>query len=117
MQTDIQNVRDCTGYNGKQSKYHYVDSHGLARNYLLEQQVQQQKQNDKLFTIPTILINDVRYSGGLKCSKLSNLTSAACPVVNALCHAFADTAKPPACKKDFNWYAIETNFEYFCLVL
>ena len=106
VQADIQNVRDCTGddLNGVSSKYDYTDKKGLKRNYVLEAEIQQQK-DDNVFTIPTILINDFPYRGGFKCSKPPNLKSAdSCPVLNAVCKAFTDAKKPPACKTDFCWY-------------
>lgn len=102
---DIQQVRDCTGYGDKPSKYAYTDHSGLTRNYVLEQEIQQQK-DDNVFTIPTILINDFPYRGGFKCSKPPNLKSAdSCPVLNAVCKAFTDDKRPPACKTDFCWYS------------
>lgn len=102
-QDDIQNVRDCTGYGTKASKYDYKDG-DLTRNSVLEQEIQQQK-DDNVFTIPTILINDFPYRGGFKCSKPPNLKTAdSCPVLNAVCKAFADEKKPPACDPNFCWY-------------
>ena len=112
VQTNIQNVRDCTGDDGVTagltSKYDYKDPKtGMRRNRVLDAEIQQQK-DDNVFTIPTILINDFPYRGGFKCAKPPNLNSAdSCPVLNAVCKAFTDDKRPPACKTDFCWYSTD----------
>ena len=109
VQTDIQNVRKCTGNDGStvgpNSDYDYKDpTTGLTRNTVLDAEIKQQK-DDNVFTIPTILIKDFPYRGGFKCSRPPNLQqSGSCPVLNALCTSFVDAKKPPACKTDFCWY-------------
>jgi len=94
-QVDINNVRKCTG-----SLYDYKDKAGTTRNFLLDQEVRQQRE-DNIFTIPTIIINNEPYRGGYTCPHPPQL--ATCGVLSAVCSAFIDGMEPPACRNDYCW--------------
>ena len=95
MQTDINNVRKCTG-----TLYDYTGKYGRKRNALLDQQLRQQRE-DNIFTIPTIIINNEPYRGGYTCPHPPQL--ATCGVLSAVCSAFVDGKEPPACRTDYCW--------------
>jgi hypothetical protein len=102
LQTDIQKVRTCTRTESNPASiydYRTPISH-VKRNYLLDAEIQAQK-DDNIFTIPSIIINDFPYRGGMKCGYPPSLDS--CPVVKAVCSAFKDDLLPPACKPDYCW--------------
>merc|ERR1712032_231789 len=93
-QADINNVRKCTG-----SIYDYTDKNGRTRNFLLEQEVRQQRE-DNIFTIPTIIINNEPYRGGYTCPHPPQL--ATCGVLSAVCSAFVDGNCKNITAPDFN---------------
>ena len=99
MQTDINNVRKCTGYGASPSIYDY-QKNKRTRNVLLDAELKQQ-QDDDIFTIPTIIINDEPYRGGYTCPHPPNLAS--CGVLSAVCSAYTDGKEPPACGRDYCW--------------
>ena len=99
MQTDINNVRKCTG-----TLYDYTDKNGRTRNFLLEQEVRQQRE-DNIFTIPTIIINNEPYRGGYTCPHPPQLAS--CGVLSAVCSAFVNGKEPPACRTDYCWDQVD----------
>ena len=99
MQTDINNVRKCTGYGASPSIYDY-QKNKRTRNVLLDAELKQQ-QDDDIFTIPTIIINNEPYRGGYTCPHPPQLAS--CGVLSAVCSAFVDGKEPPACRTDYCW--------------
>lgn len=98
-QNDIDNVRKCTG-----TLYDYTDKGGVKRNFLLDQEVRQQRE-DNIFTIPTIIISNEPYRGGYTCPHPPQLAS--CGVLSAVCSAFVDGLEPPACKSDYCWNQLD----------
>ena len=95
MQTDINDVRKCTG-----TLYDHTDKYGRTRNFLLDAELRQQRE-DNVFTIPTIIINGERYRGGYTCPHPPQL--ATCGVLSAVCSAYMDGMEPPACRTDYCW--------------
>ena len=95
MQADLDNVKNCAG-----TLYDYTDKKGRLRNALLDAELRQQ-QDDDIFTIPTIIINNEPYRGGYTCPHPPQL--ATCGVLSAVCSAFIDGKEPPACGNDYCW--------------
>ena len=105
MQTDINNVRKCTGYGNSPSIYDYQNQKYMrTRNALLDAELKQQ-QEDNIFTIPTIIINNEPYRGGYTCPHPPQLAS--CGVLSAVCSAFVDGKEPPACRTDYCWGQVD----------
>merc|ERR1719362_865087 len=99
-QTDINNVRACAGDGDKVKSMYDYQKNGKTRNALLDQELYQQ-QEDNIFTIPTIIINNEPYRGGYTCPHPPQLAS--CGVLSAVCSAFVDGMEPPACRTDYCW--------------
>merc|ERR1719476_257317 len=85
----------------RQSQKHVrLPKNGQTRNALLDAELYQQ-QEDNIFTIPTIIINNEPYRGGYTCPHPPQLAS--CGVLSAVCSAFQDGKEPPACRTDYCW--------------